>query len=466
MLNSLTVFEWAALALPLLIVLPVVLINPFGGWKYYGPLLLALFAVAIGGALLLDITNGTKAIGTVVYWWFGRVTLLFAAVSVVSGLYLNTALTLTPRNLAGLVLLGFALGLVIDPLLVLVLVLYPILRGKGPITAAVAVAVATTVSGVFAWSETSVLGSYVQAAMLPASRFGDLWTTGQIYTAGLIILFWLLVLTYLWAKIEWIEAPETSQKVKLVFKSVGRKNWLIFTTLFGGLVVVQYVLPDVHDSSLKALMLKLQGGSVRANLTEILPIREFAYIAIGMVARLFCRPAQKQNKFSYKPIQQAAWVMLLMYASAAPLMTVVFLHQREWPTLVRLAYEFFQWLRAEMPEVWMVQAIALVIAFALSVFPSFVMITLSAHHGGLTWAKLVGSDREKRRLTPLRYVWWAVRLAGFPLLVASVIVTLGNPLIEAVAPVIQQAVETVTGYVQATIRLIADAVAWVKSWTH
>lgn len=415
--------EWLLLMPSLIILLGVIVIDPFGGWRYYWVVVAGLLVTAVGGALLIDVRAGGQSLVLVGLWTISRVCLLFAAVSVVSGLYAVRPLTLNARNSTVLVAIGFALAAAgVDPLLALIAVLNPMLRVKAPIQSVVVATVATLL-GSAVWAGKGPFAAFIAATLLPPKRFEVLWHQEAIWLAVAITVPLMLGSYYAWHRLTIVQSKRPI-KVRAVARSDNLPGWYWVGGLFTALVVVQFTLPDVHDRLAEAVIDKLAGKEwrIQEDWYELMPWREVAYLILGGAAYVLCRSAQKDNNFSFIPIGQAARVMALLFLAAAPLMAAIFLHQREWPSLVRLAYELLNQLRTEMPDLWLMRLVALGIATGLLLFPSFPVLALLAHDrhriqgAAVTVAKWSG---VRKRLTPLRHIVWAAAFAVGSLWVAS-----------------------------------------------
>lgn len=416
---------WVALVLPLLLVAWILWRDPFGGWRYYRLVVAILIVMAVGGSLVVDVSAGSRSLFLTFLWGISRVTLLFAAISVFSGLHPKRPLSPTPANLTLVVLLAFVLALGVDPLLALIAVLYHIMRLRGPAVSVVASTIATLLgSAMFMGS--GPFGAYLQATLSAPRGFQLLWNQKQVWVALVATLILLLVLHYLFT-LAWARREKQAYKKPVGFIQAFKLGnlpgygWVVAG--FALLVVAQYLLPDVHDRLAEAFWNKLQGKSyrIREEWWQLIPWREVAYMVIGLATYLLCRPAQKKNNYSYRPILAAAWVMLLLHLAAAPFMTVLFEQKNEWPTLLRVAYELLGWIRTQLPERWMFQLVALSLVAILGLVPAFPALALIAHDG-----RLSGGDNAKKRgkvvrLTPFGAIRRGAWLFLPPLLGGSII---------------------------------------------
>lgn len=382
------VVGWVALVLPFLLLAWILWRDPFGGWRYYHAAVAVLIALAVGGSLLVDVSAGSRSLFLTLLWGASRVSLLFAAISLFSGLYPSRPLSPTPRNLTFVVGIAFVLALGVDPLLSLVAVLYHIMRLRGPAVSMVASTIATLLgSAMFVGS--GPFGAFVQATLTAPLGRQLLWSQKQVWVALVVTLALLMALHYLYA-LRWAKHNDRVYRRTTNFRQTFKPSnlpglaWVVAG--FALLVAAQYLLPDVHDRLAEAFWNKLQGRSYRIyeEWWQLVPWREIAYLLIGSAAYFVCRPAQQKNNYSYRPVVAAAWVMLLLHLAAAPFLTVLFEQRHEWPTLIRVAYELLGWIRTQLPAHWMFQLCTLTLVAILGLLPAFPALALIAHDGRLS----------------------------------------------------------------------------------
>ncbi len=416
------VVGWTASVTPLVILLWILWRDPFGGWKNFHVTVGALVLTAVSGALLVDMEDGTRSLFLTFMWGLGRVTLLFAAISVFSAFYPKSPLSPTPWNLTMLVFIAFVLALWVDPLLSLIAVIYHVLRLRGPAITVVAATIATLL-GSAVFTGFGPFGSFVQATQAQPLGFQLLWDENQVRVTIVVTLLILMFLHYFTALL-WARENNKHYKFPTGYLELLRPHngygFVLMIAGFAALVIAQYTLPDIHERMAEALWNKLQGKSyrIREEWWELIPWREVAYVAIGVAATVFGRYSQEKNKFGFAPIWAAAWVMMLLHLAGAPFMTVLFEQRHEWPTLLQVAYELLGWIRTQLPERWMVQLFALVSVFILGLMPAFAALALISHDGRLSGGDMQARKGKIVRLTP----FGAIKRASLLLLIPGSII--------------------------------------------
>ncbi|NCS67774.1 hypothetical protein GW777_05310 [Candidatus Peregrinibacteria bacterium] len=386
---------------------------------------MALVVAAVAGALLVDLSAGTRSLFLTFMWALSRISLLFAAIALFSGLYPKKPLSLTPKNLTILVGLAFVLALVVDPLLSLIAVIYHVLRLRGPAISVVAATVSALL-GSAVFMGFGPFGSFVQASLASPLGMRWLWNQNQVWLVLVTSQILVMIFHFTWAT-KWAKQKGVNPKNPTNFRAAFRlRNLPGATWVLGGfvlLVVAQYTLPDVHDRLAEAVWNTLQGKSyrIREEWWELIPWRECVYMGIGLAAYIICRPAQQKNNFSYRPVLAAAWVMFLLHLAMAPFLTVLFEQRNEWPTLIRVAYELLGWIRTQLPERWMFQLCALAIVALLGLIPSFPALALIAHDRRISGGDDVRKKGKVVRMTPFGAIRRAALIFLPALLISSII---------------------------------------------
>lgn len=410
-----TELQWFLSVLPALPLLVLLWKDPTGRWEYYWLVVAALAVTAVGGALLLDIAAGSRSLLAAALSVVNKATLLFAGFGLSSVVYFNTPLTLTAPRLTVLVAASFVIGLAVDPLLALVLVVYPMLRREAPLQSVVAATIAGLLSGPFSWQSPGLLGHWVNATLQLPSWW--LWTEQQAQVATLFALVFLLAIHWVYVHY-WTNAPRRPTSLWKTLQSVARWDWIVFGTLLVALVAVQYLLPDIHDRMGKAFLYKLQGRDylIREEWYAFVPWREVCQIAIGLLSLLRWE-SQKENKFSLGPVGRAVLVLTMLYIAATPAMTAVYQNRYEWPTVIRMLYDLLSWIWIHWDPAY-VKAFAIFGVLVCVLVPRFDVLAMISHHGGITGASVV---KNKGRLTPVRHVQWALLFGVVPVVAAIIV---------------------------------------------